>query len=180
MFNSRIGYVGKVTIKIKNKPPIRKKNRGTLALFKLLGNVLDKIALSSNYNLAQKLPTYVDILNSDGSHIKVNCEEYNSELKPNSLLRAPILLTNEHSTCTNDPVCKVSYTATLTTANMNLAKLESASASTNIHACLVDAAQSNVLAYVEISLNDLQNLSTDLYGQATLTWDMELGNNMEA
>ena len=186
--NALIGYCGKVSIKIKNKPPIKKPNNGTLALFKLFTQLLDRTLLhpSTILDMKNSVPTYIDVLyvkdTDPYEYLHANYNDYKS-LRSNkfcsSLLKVPVTLNKPTSSLDSDEIqAKTQYDTVIVTSNVNTNVLDTVIDKENsyVYVVLVDYDQKNILAFSKLAALEVDNLTQDAYGQAIVTWEMTVGN----
>lgn len=192
---SGITYAGKVSIKIKGKPQRRCSNNGTYVLLDFIGNCLINAFAGSFVDYTKQTPTYIDILlqsvssdtqgtTKDLLEANPNCyatsQPYDQPpLRNYSVLRAPVLIERkqlQHPDKTH-ATTEVVFTALVNTSNVNNTVLDKLpSTAKNLFVCLVDAQQENILAFAEIEIDPIKSLTSDVFGQATVDWTMEIGN----
>lgn len=192
---SGITYAGKVSIKIKGKPQRRCLNNGTYVLLDFIGNCLINAFAGSFGDYRKHTPTYIDILlGSEGSSTQGTTKESlaanpgcyaisqphdQPPLRNYSVLRAPVLIEDKKLQHPDEShvTTEVVFTALVNTSNVNntiLSQLESTEY--NLLVCLVDDQQENILAFAEIRIDPIKSLTSDVFGQATVDWTMEIGN----
>lgn len=199
--NSNITYAGKVSIKIKGRPRGRVSNNGTYVLLDFIGDCLIN-AFSGNFlEFTKRSPAYIDILllssSSDTEGIteetlsnyptaytrSIEITDNNKTvivepLRNSSVLRAPILIENKkRDRLEKSKYSQAIYTALVNTSNINISLIDQeASTTRDLAVCLVDAQQQNVLAFAKLDIDTIKSLTSDIFGQATLQWTMEIGN----
>lgn len=198
---SDITYAGKISIKIKGRPRGRVSNNGTHVLLDFIGDCLVN-AFSGNFlEFTKRSPAYVDILLLSSSvdtegvteeilskyptaytrSIEITDSNNTIMIKPlrnSSVLRAPILIENKkRDRQEKSKYSQAIYTALVNTSNINISLIDQESSTTrDLAVCLVDAQQQNVLAFAKLDIDTIKSLTSDIFGQATLQWTMEIGN----
>ena len=192
---SGITYAGKVSIKIKGKPQKRCSNNGTYVLLDFIGNCLINAFARSFVDYTRQAPTYIDILLQSVSSDTQGTTKDLLEANPNcyatpqpddqpplrnySVLRAPVLIEDKKLQHSDEKhvTTEVVFTALVNTSNVNDTILDHLdSTAKNLFVCLVDAQQENILAFAEIEVDPIKSLTSDVFGQATVDWTMEIGN----
>lgn len=198
---SDITYAGKVSIKIKGRPRGRVSNNGTHVLLDFIGDCLVNAFSGNVLEFIKRSPAYIDILllPTSSSTTDVTSESISKyptaytksieitegeetivikPLRTCSILRAPILIENKKRDKLPESTCSLAiYTALINTSNINISLInQEASTSHELVVCLVDAQQQNVLAFAKLKMDTIKSLTTDIFGQATLQWTMEIGN----
>lgn len=152
--NTSIGYRGKVTIRgSKGKPSKGSKNAGTLNLFTALANV---VAKKYDFDtIRASMPTYFDFKQGE-----------------ESILNSKIIITTSNVS-TKDSEVTVTLRGLVTYAKMRGGAL------TGITARLLSADGETVLASSELddsAVSPLVDIQQDVNGQATVEWEMIIGN----
>lgn len=193
MFDSSIGYAGRVTIKIKNKPPIRKFNTGTKSLFNVLSDCLAKSNMENFNNFRLRLPWYMDILNANANskqltknHLSKYSDKYDSnigeldekKLADYSILRAPMLISKSNNSSKKDENKDDNLGIVELYSMLNSSNIENTGSNntSQLYICLIDGLQQNVLAFVGIEESVITALTGSVYGQAEIEWQLQLGN----
>lgn len=153
--NTSIGYRGKVTIKgSKGKPSKGSKNAGTSNLFTALANV---VAKKYDFDtIRASMPAYFDFRTSDNV----------------SVLNSKIIIT------TSNVLTKNSKVTVILRGIVTYAKMKGG-ALTGITALLLSADGETVLASSELddsAVSPLVDIQQDVDGQATVEWEMIIGN----
>lgn len=160
--NSNLIYYGKVTVRIKNKPPIRKHNSGTTQLFKVLYEALADPANASPNNH----PGYICISNTK--------EPSNVTYESDKKLTVSELYINARDVTDNG----VKFTALLN--HNNISSQTEFNSSDNL--LLLDGSRTNVLAYAAVSNDQAKIFDTvknDSNGQCVIEWEMSFSNNTQ-
>lgn len=192
---SGITYAGKVSIKIKGKPQRRCSNNGTYVLLDFIGNCLINAFAGSFVDYTNQTPTYIDILLQSASSDTQGTTKPSLEANPDcyatsqphdqpplrnySVLRAPVLIEAKKLQHPDEThvTTEVVFTALVNTSNVNNTVLSQLpSTAKNLFVCLVDGQQENILAFAEIEIDPIKSLTSDVFGQATVDWTMEIGN----
>lgn len=161
MFDT-IGYTGKVTIKIKNKPPIRKFNSGTSTLFKALCNFL--INGSSD-----NIPYQIQLISG------IDAETLATSTKLDSppvkyLTISPLPLISRLLTSTDS-----AYFSTVLWHSQVMHSDQSLNQDTD---CFVVMQSSNghVLAFSPFKFSEIQPVWEDSNSQCVIEWEMTFSN----
>lgn len=165
MFNT-IGYTGKVTIKVKNKPPVRRNNAGTSALFSHLCHTI-----TGTTSVSETAPTAFGILKSGGA-----VSETSLQTDPNfsKYLSQSVLISNL-PIVSRRPLnsSQVQFSAVLWNSNTN------STVSENIDKCFVVMLnnKNEILAYSKFNYSDIRPVWNDFNSQCVIEWLMEFANN---
>ena len=159
-----IDYRGRVKISTKSKPTKGTKNSGTIQLFELFRDILAKnLIIFDKTELSKRLPSYIRL-------------EYYKEGEDTAYLKSNKIPLTRIDISTPERA-GVEYKGLLTYANIGVVEDEYIK---YVKATLINALEEdNVLAVSELSEADLKNLRDirgTLNSQATITWDMEIGN----
>lgn len=176
MINSVISYNGKVTIRVKNKPPKSKHNEGTSHLFNLLHSILTQaLILDDMKQLSQKLPSYF-VLVKDNPTISsdVLLEGNYSDIENRSVLLQALPIVNRELTKTEKGE-GLKFSALLTHSMLNTSTYEL----TDGYILMLDSHQNNILAFSKIDLRSIQPVYDDVAGQAAIDWEMSFNNSLE-
>lgn len=172
---NKIVYRGKVTVKTRGKPSIRKHNNGTNVLFSLLSNLVSGILPN---DLTNKLPTKIGIIHDNAKVISSDSFEnvdYN-DFESYSILLDELLITSRSVNSTTNSVI---FSTLL--PNSSLYKDETrdyAEASENLFILLLNRSD-EILAHAEINYEDLQEVWDNPIGQAKVEWEMFFANKEE-
>lgn len=173
--NSSMIYRGRVTVKVKNKPPVKTKNAGTTAFFKILYSILSQALLTENQTeVANLLPSYMTMIYDDEdtlSLLQASDAVYKENLFVNALL-APIPITARKSS-TKDAV----YECILNYDNI---KYHSYSPTKKGYVLLLNSeSDKKILAYTPFDFSVIQAVVEDPLGQATIQWSLSFSNAPE-
>lgn len=173
--NSNMIYRGRVTVKVKNKPPVKTKNAGTTAFFKILYSILSQALLTENQTeVAKLLPSYITMIYEDDytlSLLQAPDAVYKEDAFVNALL-APIPITSRRSS-TKDTV----YECILNYGNI---KYHSYSPTMKGYVLLLNGESENkILAYTPFEFSVIQPVVDDPLGQATIQWSLSFSNAPE-
>ena len=158
-----ITYAGKVTIKVKNKPPVRRNNAGTSALFSHLCHTI-----TGTTSVSETAPTAFGILKS-GKAVSENSLQTNPNF--GSYLSQSLLISNL-------PIVSrrvldsyhVQFSAVLWNSNT--------STLSDIDKCFVVMLnnKNEILAYSEFEYSEIKPVWNDFNSQCVIDWDMEFAN----
>lgn len=169
-----ITYNGKVTIKIKNKPPVKTKNSGTPILFNMLCNILSG-ALSDSSSLTQhtSLPCYMSII-TDASVVRSDktVETDYNKLKTYSIVTDLLPITSKSIESTSNSITLSTllvYSMIKTTAVASLTE-------TSTCTILLLDSQNKILAFSEFDFASIQSVCIDPNIQAVIDWNMSFTN----
>lgn len=192
MNKSTYTYKGNVTIKVKKRPPVKKKNNGTQHLFDALYNIMAQKIPSDSTLLYSILPAYYSIVrypsnteNTEkrenfintivgGNYSEVSNFSYNSGTESTEVILTRIPITNREFRGT----LGVRYTGMLNHSNLLLNQLSSENVLSGF-VLLLDGSGEKILAYSELQFEELKEVADDSYGQAAIYWDMSISNNVE-
>lgn len=170
---SNITYEGNVTITIKKQTPVKRKNKGTYVLFKLLTNTLARVIGSSDISLFNSyLPCYMSMIHSDQGKItsKLLAQEVNyGKYEDTASLLSDKLVITSRTVNSDNSVCfssLLSHSQTLTTQDLS---------SEACYILLIDN-NNNILAFVQFDFADVQPVFDDANGQAVIDWTMSFSN----
>lgn len=173
---SKLRYHGKVTIRVKNKPPKSKHNEGTIHLFNLLNAILVQ-SLSSETGstiLNKSLPSYLQIIHNGSGYINSSklAEGSFRAVEDYSILTGFLPIQNRSI----DEDRNAKFTALLTHSRLNLSvKLEGTG-----YILLLDSSENEkILAFAQIDLDNLAAIHNDVTGQAAIDWVMSFDNSEE-
>lgn len=169
--NTNIRYRGDVTVKIKNHPPVKKKNNGTTALFHTIGELLTQILSNSDPALyTRRSPSYMTFLKGNlTEQILTKSYKYSDYSSTVILLTEMPVVKRE-----TDSTGEIELSALLNSTNMSSDfSVDQYSKGTLI---LLDGTRDNILACVEMDLDKFETVKSDVYGQATITWNMSFNN----
>lgn len=172
MINSVISYNGKVTIRVKNKPPKSRHNEGTSHLFNLLHGILTQaLVLDDVKQLSQKLPSYF-VLVKDNPTISsdILLDGNYADIENRSVLLQGLPIVNRELT---DKGLK--FSALLTHSMLNTSMYEL----TDGYILMLDSHQDNILAFSKIDLRSIQPVYDDVAGQAAIDWEMSFNNSLK-
>ena len=162
-----ITYAGKVTIKVKNKPPVRRNNAGTSALFSHLCHTITDIS-SGN----ETVPTAFGIL-KQGASVSENILQRDPNFS--KYLSQSLLISNlpivSRRVLNNS---RVQFSAVLWNSNTNSTINES------INKCFVVMLnnKNEILAYSEFDYSTIQPVWNDFNSQCVIDWEMEFANKI--
>lgn len=168
---NEITYSGRVTIKVKNKPPVRRNNSGTPELFNLLCNIM---AGSQASPIEQTIPVKIamiyedDTLTSDTFNSNLNFEDY----KQLSILMSELLISDKQVNSTN---ASVYYAALLPHSQLNTSVRRQAEAAKTCYVLLLNA-QQNIVAYAPFKNSEISSIWEDANGQGVVEWEMFFAN----
>lgn len=169
-----IAYAGRVQIKVKGTPPVRKNNNGTNVFFNLMRNIMT----FTDTERSKSLPYYMSIVSlPSGTPEEFNTfPEYN---RYDPLLLYPILITSrtvpykteEGVSTLENGKCVLSAllpkSATITGANL----------SNNAYVVLLNNMDvKQILAYTEADAGALKPVFEETNGQAVIEWELTFGN----
>lgn len=170
MMQSFLNYSGKVTIKVKSKPPIKSFNSGTNALFNSLCNIIARNLSDANSDLLRSaLPSYMMIVSALPSDDVTNNFVYT---QGNNLLLTEIPVNSRVVGSSTS----VTLTSILTHSNIYSSRYDSTAEG---YILLLDGDRENILAYTNLSLADIKEVVEDSYGQASIQWEMSFQNKAE-
>lgn len=170
MINSNINYSGRIKIKIKGKPPVKRHNNGTEQFFNLLYSCLSlQITPLNTQEYMSRLPNYISIVLMPTEEV-VNKKTYSDFTNDTLLLKSPMPICDR----TNN-LQKVSLTSVLTSSNIEKIKYDATSRATLL---LLDSTfERNILAYAEFNLDAIGDVATSNYSnQADIIWEMSFSN----
>lgn len=170
-----IAYAGRVQIKVKGKPPVRKNNNGTNVFFNLMRNIM---TLAENER-SKSLPYYMSVVllpNNDESEFNNN-PQY-SHYTP--LVLHPILITSrtvpyhtdggetklQDGTCVLSALLPHSSTIMSGTGQLSSAYI----------VLLNNADSKEILAYTKVEQEKLRPVFEETNGQAVIEWELTFGN----
>ena len=166
---SNITYTGKVTVKVKGKPPVRLKNKGTISFFKSLYNILSLTIINNDTEtLRSILPNSMSIVLADSQTPRWDSVEY-TKISGASILSSPMPIVSRKVQDSS-----VSFDSLLTHSYINSAKYDSTKIAFIV---LLDGqADSKVLAYTTFNLSDIATVAQTPNSQATISWQLSFGN----
>ena len=161
--SANIKYRGRVSINIKNKPPLERHNEGTNILFNTLHDILARNVTYQTY--AAKLPCFMSIVNAYDNRIT---SYYDSNLTGKILI---------------NPVSIVSRTATdnevILTSNINSSNIIQSNIIPKPTVLLLDG-EYKILAYAAYDDIDFNELLTNPSYTGVITWKMSFTNDVES
>lgn len=171
---SNIQYTGKVTIKVKGKPPIKTKNAGTLGFFNMLSKLLAQQLVPSAHGVqkfSESMPSYIMVLKSTDADLTPESYEYEMNNTQNLLLSEVPITNYEFDDY------QVSFRGVLN--NSNIKSDTTVNYNGDCHVLLLDGARKNILAYTTVNLQYLKEVKDNKFSQATITWTMTFTNSEE-
>lgn len=176
MPSSNIIYQGKVTVKVKGKPPVKLKNNGTQSFFTALYNILSLTVLTNNPDKFRSvLPCEMSIVMLGSDHVWVD-DNYSS-VSSESLLTTPMSIVSRNvATVKNHTSLSTSVTfdCLLTHGYINATKYDSTK--TGFILLLDGQAEQKILAYTEFDLQQIADVASTANSQATISWQLSFGN----
>lgn len=169
-----IAYAGRVHIKVKGKPPVRKNNNGTNVFFNLMRNIMTLAEIERS----KSLPYYMSIVLPNNNEEDFNNKPQYSEYEP--LVLHPILITSRtvpyHTdsgeTKLQDGTCVLSALLPHSSTSMDeISQLSSA-----YIVLLNNADPKQILAYTKADQTALRPVFEDENGQAVIEWELTFGN----
>lgn len=167
MLNSCIIYKGEVSIKVKDKSPVRAHNQGTYHLFNCINRIFST-AIHKDADLSRVLPGYMSIIcgKVDADTLQKN-PNYTSYASYSVLVdEAPIV----NRSIDSDVLV---YTSLIT--NSQLISSTQGSSET-AYFLLLNGDKTEILAFSDFDLSELENVYKDPLGQADLTWKLQFTN----
>lgn len=171
-----ISYEGKVTIKVKDKPPIKRNNTGTPVLFKMLCDILTTTNISDD----KVYPAYMSLIHDDGGtttpdylKTQINYSSYAGSALVTSLL--PISSRKHKSTTSANSIDTVEscvFTSLIAHSQTNTNNVS------NLNTCYVLLLNNKqqIMAFFPITFDSIQSVFTDVNGQAAISWEMFFAN----
>ena len=157
---SNLVYTGRVTVKIKNKPPVRKFNSGTSALF----DVLLRSIVAPPQHAANECPGYMSLVSS-------------LQIDPSVYVKEELILNNMPLSERRVTSGSAKFTALLNHNNTTSNNIPD-----KCYIVLLDGKQEHVLAYVEADTQQIQifnQVKNDSNGQCVIEWEMSFSNNTQ-
>lgn len=190
MISSGIKYSGKVTVKIKNKPPVKVRNNGTNALFNLIYDILGFSGqpYDCDESWVNRTPGYMMLLHKNSftsiDDLTASIDKDNSYSKyvENTLLLKPMeieerIVPQEEENNDYTPDDKyVTFKCFLTKGNIYSSVLNNCKEQEGL-VILLDRNRHNILAYVKIKLEAFESVNADSEGQAIIEWNMDFSNS---
>lgn len=172
---NKVVYSGKVSIKTRGKPPIRKHNSGTNVLFSLLSNLVSGIIPN---DLTNKLPHKIAIIHDDSgnktSESFVDNFDYES-FRELSILTTELLIS---SRSVDNVYNSVRFSTLLPRSMLNDRRRSYAEGSKTLFVILLNMDE-QIQAYSEVSYDDISEVWDNPIGQAKVEWDMFFANKEE-
>ena len=169
MINLPICYKGEVTIKLKDKPVVKKHNSGTVNMFNLVNNVFSR-ALYDTQELGKALPAYIAIV----YNTNINKQDILNGLSDYSVYKRWSIITNELPIVSRNIENNSIVYKSLLTNSVLISSLNGVSDSG--YALLLDGTCSKILAVSDIELNALAPLYEDPLGESDIEWRMTFNN----
>lgn len=183
MLKSSIGYEGKVTIKVKDKPGPPRHNNGTIYFFNVLSNILTGIlVLDDLAKLNKQLPAYINIIHNDSGNVSTeeifNNGIFTDQLRDNSILLHDLPISSRQVEPqgiyeTSETTHRIKYSCLLTHDMINTSVKTS---NRSGYIIMLDGSNERILAYANIDLYKLNPLYENTSGQAAIDWEMSFGN----
>lgn len=166
--NESIKYTGKVTIKIKNKPPVKTRNSGTAALFNVLCNVLSNAFSGSDSIAHSYLPCYMSIIS--GTRIDENTDYL--KVKDYSLITEPLPIASREVDSTSN---SVTLSALLVYSVIKTGAIKGLSEGSTCTVVLLDG-RNTILAHSDFQFSSIQEVCENPNIQAAIDWQMSFSN----
>ena len=162
-----ISYAGRVTIKVKGKPPVKKKNSGTLVLFNTLCDILTSTNLSDN----KVFPAYISLIHNNSGTITPETIIDNSnylDYLDAELVTSLLPISSRQSRY--DGSCVFSSMIAHSQANT--------SNSSGVETCYVVllSGAKKIMAFFKLDFNSVSSVFSDMNGQAAIEWEMFFDN----
>ena len=172
---NEITYRGRVTIKIKNKPPVKRNNSGTSELFSLLCNVIAGFQLSS---IEKCIPAKIAMIYDDTGSLTDKI--FNSNLdfihyKDKSILVSELLISDRQI---NSITSSVYYAALLPHSQLNTSVKSHAESAKSCYVLLLNN-QQKIVAYAPFKNSEISSIWEDANGQGVVEWEMFFANKKE-
>lgn len=172
---NEITYSGKVTIKVKNKPPIKRNNSGTPELFSLLCNIMTGFQLSS---VEKHIPAKIAMIYDDTGSLTDNIFNSNSDFinyKDKSILMSELLISDRQ---VNSVSSSVYYAALLSHSQLNTSVRSNAERAKSCYVLLLNNKQ-KIVAYAPFKNSEISSIWEDANGQGVVEWEMFFANKKE-
>jgi hypothetical protein len=167
-----ITYAGRVTIKVKNKPPVRKLNAGTPVLFSFLCNLIAGVSLK---DLDTQLPVKIALIHSQNKTI--TDETLNTQLEFDSYSDVSLLTSELHITDrkVNSSTSSVYFSSLLLHSQLKTYMKSVANTSKTCYALLLNN-NNDILAHAPFEYTDIVAIWEDVNGQGAIEWEMFFAN----
>lgn len=184
---NNITYVGNVTIKVKDKPPVKKNNNGTATFF----NVLRDIMILAKQPNTDDLPYYMAVvkdppLSNESVSSFFNKNTYNNLDNDLKMLLRPLLITSRVATNNtennggNNPFKDGSCVLSVLLPHSETLLPEPGSAPDVVYILLLNARKDKqILAYSQQAYKDIAPVFQEVNGQAGIEWELTFGNSKE-
>lgn len=162
-----IGYSGRVTIKVKGKPPVKKKNSGTPVLF----NTLCDILTSTNVSDTKAFPAYISLIHNMRGAITPEIIIKNSNYL--DYVKAELVTSlSPISSRQSRPNGSCVFSSMITHSQANISN------SVNVETCYVVllSGEKKIMAFFELDFSSVFPVFSDINRQAVIEWEMFFDN----